>query len=614
MSTLSAFVYKQRMRWYGRGIDRSHELRRRLASYVAKHGFEIGDYSVGLPNIRLYNASRLKIGKYCSVSAGATFIIGGNHATETVTTSFIDRTHGIGPAEYPYTRGDIVVGSDVWIAGNAIILSGVTIGDGAVVGAGSVVIEDVPPYTIVFGNPARIVRKRFPDDVIAALLEVRWWDLNHAQVNALRPLLLGHDARALVEECRKLKGLPPLGHVDDVAVARQAASAAIPLAGSATIATTPSSASREDILELIRKECPPLTSADLDTPFDDLDVDSFGMLTLRTKLEEASGVTVDDETWSSVLTPADAIRIFASAASAKPASRATAPLSERRTYHVNLPQMAVNGFSESWLFKECGDLHWSLITKGLGVPSTQVKDSGGNRLFATFTRVQIDSTAPLAAYGENEPIAIEGKISRYGPTMFFNDLVVQGEGKSTQVRLMSSFSKFGEAATNTSLLPGQPNLTADCAIPALADLPEFAREYGARRGARLAPPIFECEYDIVPYSDINGVGLLYFAVYPTINDICAGRYAGRPYTKLSTRRRDVFYFANCETDEILIYRLHRWQANDDGIEAEESLSRKSDGALMAYTFTTKSSSAVNRRDRDRAESDGRKALQLGLPA
>ncbi len=607
MSTLSAFVYKQRMRWYGRSIDRCHELRRRLAFYVAQHGFEIGDYSVGLPNIRLYNASRLIIGKYCSVSAGATFIIGGNHATETVTTSFIDRTHGIGAAEYPYTRGDIVIGSDVWIAGNAIILSGVTIGDGAVVGAGSVVIEDVPPYTIVFGNPARIVRKRFSDDVIAALLEVRWWDLSHAQVNALRPMLLGQDARKLVDECRKLKGLPPLGHVNDVAVEHRGASPAIPPAGPATIAATPSNASREDILALIRKECPALTSADLDTPFDDLDVDSFGMLTLRTNLEEASRVTVDDETWSSVITPADAIRIFANAGSAKPRSHATASLSERRTHHVNLPQMAVNGFSESWLFKECGDLHWSLITKGLAVPSTQMKDAGGNRLFATFTRVQIDSTAPLAAYAENEPIAIEGKISRYGPTMFFNDLVVQGEGKSTRVRLMSSFSKFGETATNTSLLPGQPNLTADCIIPALADLPEFAQQYRMQRGAQLAPPMFECEYDIVPYSDINGVGLLYFAVYPTINDICAGRYAGRSYTKLSTRRRDVFYFANCEADETLIYRIHRWQAKDDGIEAEESLSRKSDGALIAYTFTTKNSLPANRSDRDRAEPEARGA-------
>jgi acetyltransferase-like isoleucine patch superfamily enzyme len=206
MSALSAFIHKQRMRWYGRRIDRAHELRRRLAFYVAKHGFEIGDYSIGDPVIRLYNASPLKIGKYSSIAVGVTFIIGGNHNIEAVTTSFLDRTKGPGPAEYPYTRGDIVIGSDVWVGGNAIILSGVTIGDGAVIGAGSVVVEDVPAYSVAVGNPARLVRKRFPDDIIDALLEVRWWDLSREQIDGLRPLLFSRDAGKLVEECRKIKG------------------------------------------------------------------------------------------------------------------------------------------------------------------------------------------------------------------------------------------------------------------------------------------------------------------------------------------------------------------------------------------------------------------------
>jgi acetyltransferase-like isoleucine patch superfamily enzyme len=205
MSSLTAFIHKQRMRWYGRRIDRCHELRRRLAYFVAKHGFEIGDYSVGDPIVRLYNVSRLKIGKYSSIAVGATFIIGGNHTIDTVTTSFLDRMNGPGPAEYPYTRGDIVIGSDVWIGGNALILSGVTIGHGAVVGAGSVVVADVPPYSVAVGNPARVLRTRFPDDTIAALMEMRWWDLSRQQINALRPLLLSTDARKFVDECRKMR-------------------------------------------------------------------------------------------------------------------------------------------------------------------------------------------------------------------------------------------------------------------------------------------------------------------------------------------------------------------------------------------------------------------------
>jgi acetyltransferase-like isoleucine patch superfamily enzyme len=205
MSSLSALIHKQQMRWYGRRVDRRHELRRRLAYFVANHGFEIGDYSVGDPIVRFYNVSRLKIGKYSSIAVGATFIIGGNHTIETVTTSFLDRMKGPGPREYPYTRGDIVIGSDVWVAANALILSGVTIGDGAVIGAGSVVVADIPAYSVAVGNPARVLRKRFPDDTIAALLEVRWWDLSRRQINELRPLLLSTDAKKLVDECRKTR-------------------------------------------------------------------------------------------------------------------------------------------------------------------------------------------------------------------------------------------------------------------------------------------------------------------------------------------------------------------------------------------------------------------------
>jgi acetyltransferase-like isoleucine patch superfamily enzyme/acyl carrier protein len=205
MSTLSAFLFRQRMRWHRRGIDRCHHLRRRLAHYVALHGFEIGDYSQGEPIIRLYSKSRLKVGKYSSIAAGVTFVLGGRHQTDAVTTHLMQL-----PASEPGpAQGDIVIGSDVWIAANALILSGVTIGDGAVVGAGAVVVNDVPPYGMVLGNPARIFAKRFPDDLAAELMSLRWWDLERGQIETLRPLLLGTDVELFIDECRKLKGLPP---------------------------------------------------------------------------------------------------------------------------------------------------------------------------------------------------------------------------------------------------------------------------------------------------------------------------------------------------------------------------------------------------------------------
>jgi chloramphenicol O-acetyltransferase type B len=205
MSMLSAFLFRQRMRWYRMGIDRSHQLRRRLAHYVALHDFEIGDYSQGEPIIKLYNKSRLLVGKYSSIAAGATFVLGGRHRTDAVTTHLMQL-----PASQPGPpQGDIVIGSDVWIAANALILSGVTIGDGAVIGAGSVVVNDVPPYGMVLGNPARIFGKRFSDDLAAELLSLRWWDLERRQIETLRPLLQGTDVELFIDECRKLKSLPP---------------------------------------------------------------------------------------------------------------------------------------------------------------------------------------------------------------------------------------------------------------------------------------------------------------------------------------------------------------------------------------------------------------------
>lgn len=84
------------------------------------------------------------------------------------------RAKGMGG--YPLGKGDVMIGNDVWIGYGATILSGVTIGDGAVVAARAVVTRDVEPYAIVAGNPARVVRKRFDDDTIRALLQIRWWD------------------------------------------------------------------------------------------------------------------------------------------------------------------------------------------------------------------------------------------------------------------------------------------------------------------------------------------------------------------------------------------------------------------------------------------------------
>ena len=172
--------------------------------------------------------------------------------------------------------------------------------------------------------------------------------------------------------------------------------------------------------------------------------------------------------------------------------------------------------------------------------------------------------------------------------MFFSNCLLSGDGRNVRVNLMTSFSKYGEAGANTSLLKGQPDVPPDCEIPNMSEMPVFGKEYREQRLSKPKDHIFECEYEIQPQYDINGVGLLYFAAYPMINDICASQYAGRTITiDFSTVKRDIYYFANSAPDETLIFRIHQCTADRDGIDMACTLSRKSDGVRMAHILTRK---------------------------
>lgn len=124
---------------------------------------------------------KLIIGKFCMIASGVTFIMNGaNHLTEAISTYpfaiFGDGWEGaMTGREYP-RKGDITIGNDVWIGYNATIMAGVTIGDGAIIATNATVVKDVPPYTIVGGNPARAIKRRFDDETIEKLLELQWWN------------------------------------------------------------------------------------------------------------------------------------------------------------------------------------------------------------------------------------------------------------------------------------------------------------------------------------------------------------------------------------------------------------------------------------------------------
>ena len=192
-----------------------------LKNVVSDPNIEIGDYTMYNDYVRdprdfaknnvLYhypvNGDKLKIGKFCSIACGAKFLFtSGNHAMQSLST-------------YPFpiffeewnldardicsawdNKGDIIIGSDVWIGYEAVIMAGVTIGDGAIIATRAVVTKDVPPYTIVGGVPAKIIRKRFDDATIERLENLRWWDWNAAKIQRNISAIQSGDIAALENE------------------------------------------------------------------------------------------------------------------------------------------------------------------------------------------------------------------------------------------------------------------------------------------------------------------------------------------------------------------------------------------------------------------------------
>ena len=163
----------------------------------------IGDYTYGVPIIdRLYLGCKLTIGKFCSIARNVTFAFWGKHQMGDISTyPFCGFTeYGWRPVTRTEVFGeDTFVGNDVWFASNALILQGVTIGDGAVIGANSIVASNVRPYALVVGNPAREVRRRFSDENINKLMEIQWWNWSYENINKYLQLISSPNIAELYE-------------------------------------------------------------------------------------------------------------------------------------------------------------------------------------------------------------------------------------------------------------------------------------------------------------------------------------------------------------------------------------------------------------------------------
>ncbi len=175
---------------------------------IGKSHISVGRYTYGFENlmIRQWNeGAALKIGAFCSFANNINIFLGGNHRTDWITTFpfghiFQEELGGSEILGHPSTKGDVVIGNDVWIGSGATIMSGIHIGDGAVVSANACVVKDVPPYHIVGGNPSKSLKQRFEDDIVEILLRLKWWDLPLEDIKLINKLLSSKPDKAILIE------------------------------------------------------------------------------------------------------------------------------------------------------------------------------------------------------------------------------------------------------------------------------------------------------------------------------------------------------------------------------------------------------------------------------
>lgn len=170
----------------------------------------IGEFSYGFPRFVLWQESeRIEVGRFCSIAEQVTILGGGEHNSDWITTYPLRMAFNLPEANkdgHPKTKGPTRIGNDVWIGFRSIILSGVTVGDGSVIGAGSVVTKDIKPYSVVCGNPAKLIRFRFSEDEIRKLLKIKWWNWPTKMIQQNVDILCSNKIEELLKLAKKLRG------------------------------------------------------------------------------------------------------------------------------------------------------------------------------------------------------------------------------------------------------------------------------------------------------------------------------------------------------------------------------------------------------------------------
>jgi probable biosynthetic protein (TIGR04099 family) len=267
---------------------------------------------------------------------------------------------------------------------------------------------------------------------------------------------------------------------------------------------------------------------------------------------------------------------------------------------VGMPQLALNGLSEHWLLKECGHRHWLMLAELFGQPLPDFRDSGGAKLYATFTGLSL-AGARLDDVAEHDRLAIDGRIVRTSRTQYLSIQTIQANGRPVgSITLQSIFLKRAVAGDNLSVLRTLPH-PAPRLAPVLPPDSPFASPFAAlcqrfrrddweehwsfRRAARR--PDREVVVDPCPAADFNGAGFLYFASFPAILDRADWALERAAGAEWITTDRDLFYYGNINPgDRVIVRRCGLGDEANARIRWFDIL-RESDGKRIADGFWRK---------------------------
>jgi probable biosynthetic protein (TIGR04098 family) len=356
-------------------------------------------------------------------------------------------------------------------------------------------------------------------------------------------------------------------------------------------------------LQIIKNIIPSFQEQQLNISVKDVGIDSIDLVVIRVAMEKYFGLEVSDKEWYAFSTLGEALTYFHTQTDKTKIKISTAKqIILNRDEEIRMPQMANSALSENWLLKEIGDIHWQLLSTGLEQKSSEFKDDMGNRLYATFIRINY-SVSPLNLFQENEIIHFTAEIKRFGNNTYLSMTDGVCNDKFIRASLMTSFSQR-ESSDNSKISKTNPQEKINN-IEELTTTPEFLNEYRLlRKGLlnqiqannfcfRLTDTIIvSTRYTLNPYYDINGVGLLYFASYPIIADKCLHDFVNENDAKIKpeyhTVYRDIFYFSNCNSTDQVLFKLNSMDdLEDNKLAVSCSLYRQSDNVLMAKIFTIK---------------------------